>query len=157
MDDPMLVLSQKGSNGASLKLVIRAAVYDTISICTGFPIHKINTYMLQMKSQRIVHITNISVNNYICRVIPNSYPVIYMTKVVQAEFLGVAGNQMYQEEVKQNPSQIKVVKSLPISPREGSPLINSVPLYQTSQEIPVPERTPLTPPSKIYSPYPPTS
>ena len=100
--DPMVILRDKGRCRASRNLLIGAAAYGTVRTQTFLPIHQINTVYREMKRQMMVRIKNTPVENYGCRLNPESSSGIYMTAVKEAQCHIVAKNRRKQDEVKEN-------------------------------------------------------
>ena len=61
--DPMVILKEKGRCRASMNLLVRAAVYNTVSYLAVLPLHQIKTFDRETKIRRMARINTTPVED----------------------------------------------------------------------------------------------
>ena len=95
--DPIVVLRWKGKFGASRKLLLREAAYDTVRHRTVLALQQIKETEMEISTQEMVIIPRKDGEGEPYRINPDSSTGIYVNASVESEFRMISHNRNKQE------------------------------------------------------------
>ena len=108
------------------KLIISTAAYYTVRVRTVLLIHQTKISNREIKRQMMLCINNTPVEDYGCRLNPDSYLSIYMNTLKEDQLRIVDENRRKQDKVKENSKRYNSIKRVSCIIKQGSSYDNII-------------------------------